>query len=801
MVALNDTSNVKVYTVNGAVSGSSSSLPDWLTRKRVAKKGKRAIKEHFEGTIDLIQEFQFPEASNKIKTTRDGHHAVATGVYKPQMRCYDLDQLTLKFERHTDAENVDFIILSDDWTKMLHLQADRSVELHTQGGFHYRTRIPRFGRTINYHFPSCDALIGASSREVYRLNLDQGRFLNPLVLEGDGDEGVSGVNAIDINPAHQLFAFGVEGNGSVEFWDPRSRSRVGMLRLPFNQATVNGSIAPYLPGVDDESPSRRLSVTAVASRSDGLSYAVGTSSGHTFLYDIRSPRHFAMKDLGYGLPVKNVCWIEGGSRMAGDGLVLSADKKVIKIWDRNNPEGNFASITPAYDVNHVHHLPGSGLLMLANEGIQMTSYYIPQLGPAPRWCSFLDNVTEEMEDQTVRNVYEDFKFVERDELEKLGLDHLVGTPALKPYMHGYFLSLRLYDAARSISNPFLYEEHRARRVQEKLEKMAESRIRARKHAQAPKVNKVLAQRIEKEQERAKRHEEKKREREKRKQDADEDNEENSQEEQSDVEMEDKGDKKPKKADLLNDPRFSALFENPEFEIDEQSREFGLLNPSLASQKRKPKTAVEEEGEESDRASSSLEGSSSSVIEEGVSEEEDSSDAGDLDQFNPRARSITSKEKEKSTSIFPAASRRPSKQLRMVAAAPQVEGRQGKVRPSMLDKDATFGQRRQGAPSSLKTKWRSSANEAATGRGEMEISWVPRESSGPQDADDLLVPGGRGKSKKDKGKRRVETFGASLERGGNEDQEGKRELPENERHGRRHRRSNIRSGSKNAFRAL
>ena len=54
--------------------------------------------------------------------------------------------------------------------------------------------------------------------------------------------------------------------------------------------------------------------------------------------------------------------------------------------------------------------------MLANEGIQMTSYYIPQLGPAPKWCSFLENLTEEMEDQTTRNVYQDYKFVERGEL-------------------------------------------------------------------------------------------------------------------------------------------------------------------------------------------------------------------------------------------------------------------------------------------------------------------------------------------------------------------------------------------------
>lgn len=56
--------------------------------------------------------------------------------------------------------------------------------------------------------------------------------------------------------------------------------------------------------------------------------------------------------------------------------------------------------------------------MLANEGIRMTSYYIPQLGPAPRWCSFLDNITEEMEEQTVRTVYEDYKFVERTELDR-----------------------------------------------------------------------------------------------------------------------------------------------------------------------------------------------------------------------------------------------------------------------------------------------------------------------------------------------------------------------------------------------
>jgi len=105
-----DPSSVRVYTVNGPAAGASSSLPDWLIRKRASKKGKREQREHVEGTLELIQHFEFPEASNKIRTTRDGHHVIATGTYKPQMRVWDLGQLSLKFERHSDAENVDFLV-------------------------------------------------------------------------------------------------------------------------------------------------------------------------------------------------------------------------------------------------------------------------------------------------------------------------------------------------------------------------------------------------------------------------------------------------------------------------------------------------------------------------------------------------------------------------------------------------------------------------------------------------------------------------------------------------------------------
>jgi ribosome biogenesis protein ENP2 len=65
--------NVKIYSVTSA---SRSAIPDW-----VAKKAKRALKNDQDYTrrIDLIQDFDFPEASNRIKMSPDGKYILATG--------------------------------------------------------------------------------------------------------------------------------------------------------------------------------------------------------------------------------------------------------------------------------------------------------------------------------------------------------------------------------------------------------------------------------------------------------------------------------------------------------------------------------------------------------------------------------------------------------------------------------------------------------------------------------------------------------------------------------------------------
>ncbi|XP_077009311.1 nucleolar protein 10-like isoform X2 [Tamandua tetradactyla] len=58
-----------------------------------------------------------PTVCTTIKVLKDGQYILATGTYKPRVRCYDTYQLSLKFERCLDSEVVTFEILSDDYSK------------------------------------------------------------------------------------------------------------------------------------------------------------------------------------------------------------------------------------------------------------------------------------------------------------------------------------------------------------------------------------------------------------------------------------------------------------------------------------------------------------------------------------------------------------------------------------------------------------------------------------------------------------------------------------------------------------
>ena len=56
--------------------------------------------------------------------------------------------------------------------------------------------------------------------------------------------------------------------------------------------------------------------------------------------------------------------------------------------------GNMTSIEPTSGaINDVCVFHDSGLMLLALDNSQIPAYFIPALGPAPKWCSHLDNLT------------------------------------------------------------------------------------------------------------------------------------------------------------------------------------------------------------------------------------------------------------------------------------------------------------------------------------------------------------------------------------------------------------------------
>jgi len=331
------------------------------------------------------------------------------------------------------------------------------------------------------------------------------------------------------------------------------------------------------------------------------------------LYDMRTSRPLHVKEHQYGLPIHTVRF------HAGSSTVLSADAKLVKIW-RSKPSASNAPTLMSEEEDPSNNLlrmgggsagddggadgsaggvgsivsniegtadftnfivagddadptgDASGLVLCAGEQPKMQSFYVPALGPAPRWCSFLDNITEELEERDradtgtksgeassgtagtgpVDGIYEDYKFLTRDEIESMGMQNLVGTPLLRGYMHGFFVDVGLYNRIKAVANPFEYEEYRKKKIKEKMEAKRASRIAPRKSAKdKTAVNPELASRLQSKM------------------------------------AEGKNTKSTKLAkDIMSDDRFGSLFENPDFQIDEADINFKLRNPSgVAESKR------------------------------------------------------------------------------------------------------------------------------------------------------------------------------------------------------------------------
>jgi len=548
-------------------------IPEWLGDRARRNLSKRD--ESIRRRIELIQDFAMPSSSSKIVQSADGRYIFAAGTYPPRIRCFDVHELTMKFERYTDGHVVDMTMLSEDYGKLALLLDDRTIALHAPYGAHESIRIPTFGRAMAYEPTNCELLIAAKGNQLYRLNLEEGRFCEPWTFEPSSASST----CIAVSPTHPLAAVGCD-DGIVRFWDNRSSDSMlkPFLSLDVQSATAGYGYADTTSFYNSQSPGE---ITSLAYDSSGLYMAAGTVGGLVALYDVRSSRPLSIQEHKLGMPINTVKFHNGS------GTVLSCDEKLVKIWrykpsatlDNSDVKGNkdaggvgsvvanvegtgkFNNFIVAGDEKDPDG-HSSGVVLCATEQPKMESYYIPALGLAPKWCSFLDSITEELEERDLskdgassgsdllrdgqESIYENYKFVSRDEVEKLGISNLVGTPLLRGYMHGFFMDIQLYNKVRAVANPFEYEEYRKKKLKERVEAKQASRIApkqsSKKKASKLAVNAEFGERL--------------------------------------IEKADKRTKAGQAANqVLADNRFSGLFTNPDYHIDEDDINFKLRNPS------------------------------------------------------------------------------------------------------------------------------------------------------------------------------------------------------------------------------
>lgn len=521
-----------------------------------------------------------------------------------------------------------------------------------------------------------------------------------------------GIHAGSVNVAsvaedsHNLLAFGTS-LGTVEFWDPRSRNRAGILSAPVD--AFEG----------------RSAMSALQFHRSGLELATGNANGLVHLYDLRSPVPLLKKDQGYGFPIKNIIYLNSSTStraQASEPKILTADKRIIKIWDARDG-AHWTSVEPAVDLNHVEWCRDSGMLLTANEGKQQHAFFVPQLGPAPRWCAFLDNIVEEMAEdpndphsfnKSSGDVYDNFKFLTMEQLRQLNLDHLVGTTSLlRPYMHGYFVAQKLYEEARLISNPDLWQEQRQKSVKEKIEKERESRIRGNKKVSV-KVNRKLAEKIMEREEKAERR------RAKRvlEKGGDDDMVDVDAEAEAAPAVGEVGEPEKPKGGVLSDPRFARLFQDEDFEVDEESHEFNAINPSTQTRLPKGLTAVEQEELEEHR---------------GSSDSDSDSDPSEADHARPAKKQPQTDNNRISTSSYKKFGKKPQGPQMVVSSSSR------RKEPS---RDRTFGSR----VSKLREK-KPSGKSTTTVVGEREITFQPERKGKKKEED-----GQRHDRRKDKGMR-------------------------------------------------
>lgn len=289
--------------------------------------------------IHMPTELQFPVACYDTCFSRDGQRILAVGVYKPTVKLFDLQLGMMKFERHIICDPIRILSLEDDAEKFSLLRSDKTVEFHAKGGLHEKIRMPNQPKDMLHNAATAELYLGGTYNEIYRFNLEQGRFLKSI--------GATGYRMAWSN----LHGFlGAIYKKKLTFTDTRMRTEI------------------FRSLHDNE-------LLSIAQDESGLRYALGNENGEVLEYDFRSSK--PLRKIQFDSFLSNIKFLK-------KSLVAVTASKVHFIQENDTCADDTSSIDVGFQITNFS--TDDGLIMVGGENPYPKVYASEQLGSIPGWA-------------------------------------------------------------------------------------------------------------------------------------------------------------------------------------------------------------------------------------------------------------------------------------------------------------------------------------------------------------------------------------------------------------------------------
>ena len=289
--------------------------------------------------VKSLNDLNFSVACNDIAISPNGKKLIASGIYKPTLKLFDLKNTVMKFERHLVSDPIKNLFLEDNGEKFAILRNDKTIEFHIKGGLHEKIKTVNQPHDIILNKFASELYIGGNYNEINRFNLEQGRFLKSIPCNG--------ATRFSFSEVHTLF--GTIFKNNLRFIDPKTKTDV------------------FSKNYEEE-------IISISQDETGLKYVLGTESGQLLEYDLRSPK--VLRSLQFENFLSEIFY-------SGKNILASTVKKIYLVKENDMKYIETNSINPGFLINTF--CSNGGVVFVGGEAVQIKTFVCEDLGKIPDW--------------------------------------------------------------------------------------------------------------------------------------------------------------------------------------------------------------------------------------------------------------------------------------------------------------------------------------------------------------------------------------------------------------------------------